>query len=225
MSRDDEARYGRTCLLALNVCPFTLRQVIDNYSLRHAGSLSLCDFLEKNKHSLFHLYAKKCCCRYLKQDRTTPMYKSQWDSLFIQNTSSCRNGKQIDCPCKYDCKSGITTKVMDITLCCLVINNICPGVDINHIKTIRDIRNKLIHAESASLDLLTYNGYWNRLGTALCQLAKIVSSTLHKGTVDLIDELENRVMDPVELRELRNLIVDENRLTDLESVRALLKKQ
>ncbi|KAK3100702.1 hypothetical protein FSP39_023975 [Pinctada imbricata] len=216
MSRDDEVRYGRACLLVLNVCPFTLRQVIDDYSLRHAGSLSLFDFLEKNKHSLFHLYAKKCCCKHLQQNRSTPMYKSQWDSLFMQNTSSCQKGKNIDCPCKYDCKPGITTKVMDVTLCCLVINNICPGVDVNHIKTIREIRNNLIHAESARLDLLTFNGYMNRVKTAVCELAKNVSITLHTETLEKIVELENRLMDPVELSELRNLIIDQRRFTDLE---------
>ncbi|KAK3099404.1 hypothetical protein FSP39_003862 [Pinctada imbricata] len=216
MSRDDEARYGRACLLVLNVCPFTLRHVIDDYSLRHAGSLSLFDFLEKNKHSLFHLYAKKCCCKHLQQNRSTPMYKSQWDSLFMQNTSSCQKGKNIDCPCKYDCKPGITTKVMDVTLCCLVINNICPGVDVNHIKTIREIRNNLIHAESARLDLLTFNGYMSRVKTAVCELAKNVSTTLHTKTLEKIVELENRLMDPVELSELRNLIIDQRRFTDLE---------
>ncbi|KAK3099656.1 hypothetical protein FSP39_007574 [Pinctada imbricata] len=216
MSRDDEARYGRACLLVLNVCPFTLRQVIDDYSLHHARSLSLCDFLEKNKHSLFHLHAKKCCCKHLQQNRSTPMYKSQWDSLFMQNTSSCQKGKNIDCPCKYDCKPGITTKVMDVTLCCLVINNICPGVDVNHIKTIREIRNNLIHAESARLDLLTFNGYMNRAETAICELAKNVSTTLHTETLEKIVELKNRLMDPAELSELRNMIIDQRRFTDLE---------
>ncbi|KAK3099497.1 hypothetical protein FSP39_005350 [Pinctada imbricata] len=35
----------------------------------------------------------------------------------------------------------------------------------------------------------------------------------------MIAELENRLMDPVELSELRNLIIDEKRFTDLEAVR------
>ncbi|KAK3099929.1 hypothetical protein FSP39_011933 [Pinctada imbricata] len=215
MSRDDEARYGRACLLVLNVCPFTLRHVIDDYSLRHAGSLSLYDFLEKNKDRLFHLYKRECCCGH--KSNKTPMYQSQWDSLYNRNTSTCLNGKRIDCPCKYDSKTSATTNVMDVTLCCLVINNICPGVDVNHIKTIREIRNNLIHAESASLDLPTYNGYWNRIKTAICQLAQNVSTMLHTDTVNKIDELETRVMDPVELSELRKLVIDEKRITDLEA--------
>ncbi|KAK3100730.1 hypothetical protein FSP39_024358 [Pinctada imbricata] len=215
MSRDDEARYGRACLLVLNVCPFTLRHVIDDYSLRHARSLSLCDFLEKNKDRLFHLYKRECCCGH--KSNKTPMYQSQWDSLYNRNTSACLNGKRIDCPCKYDGKTSATTNVMDVTLCCLVINNICPGVDVNHIKTIREIRNNLIHAESASLDLPTYNGYWKRIKTAICQLAQNVSTMLHTDTVNKIDELETRVMDPVELSELRKLLIDEKRITDLEA--------
>ncbi|KAK3099990.1 hypothetical protein FSP39_013129 [Pinctada imbricata] len=218
MSRDDEARYNRACLLVLNVCPFTLRHVINDYSLRHAGSLSLCDFLEKNKDRLFHLYKRECCCGH--KSNKTPMYQSQWDSLYItRNTWTCLNGKRIDCLCKYDGKTSATTNDMDVTLCCLVINNICPGVDVNHIKTIREIRNKLIHAESARLDQLTFNGYMNRVKTAICGLAKNVSAKLHTETLEMIVELENRLMDPVELRELRNSIIDEKRFTDLEVVR------
>ncbi|KAK3100127.1 hypothetical protein FSP39_015141 [Pinctada imbricata] len=217
MSRDDEARYNRACLLVLNVCPFTLRHVIDDYSSRHARSLSLCDFLEKNKDRLFHLYKRECCCGH--KSNKTPMYQSQWDSLYNRNTSTCLNGKRIDCPCKYDGKTSATTNVMDVTLCCLVIHNICPGVDVNHIQTVREIRNKLIHAESARLDLLTFNGYMNRVETAVCELAKNVSTVLHTETLEMIDELKNRLMDPVELRELRNLIIDQKRFSDLEAVR------
>ncbi|KAK3100270.1 hypothetical protein FSP39_017236 [Pinctada imbricata] len=40
---------------------------------------------------------------------------------------------------------------------------------------------------------------------------------LHTYTVNKIDELETRVMDPVELSELRKLVIDEKRITDLEA--------
>ncbi|KAK3099462.1 hypothetical protein FSP39_004774 [Pinctada imbricata] len=220
MSRADEARYVRMCLLVLNVCPFTLRHVIDDYSLRHDGSLSLYDFLEKNKHSLFHLYAKRCCCRHLPQNRSTPMTKRQWDLLFISipNNPSCQRDRQMDCPCKYQASASITTTDMDVTLCCLVINNICPGVDTSHIDTIKEIRNNLIHSTNASLDLRTFNGYWNRVKTSLRLLAQRVLPTLVMDTMSRITELESRLMNLDELQQLRNLILDERRIENIETV-------
>lgn len=125
MSSLDEARYGRACLLVLNICPFTLRLVIADYYTQQ-GSLSFQDFLLKQKHNLFHLLQKRCCCRR-QQSRATPMYRSQWELLYIRNTSPCRIGQQDDSPCQHDAKPGVTTNVMDLTLCCLMLKNTCPG--------------------------------------------------------------------------------------------------
>ncbi|KAK3099841.1 hypothetical protein FSP39_010565 [Pinctada imbricata] len=206
----DEARYGRTCLLVLNVCPFTLRHVIDDF-FKKQGSPDIQDFLEKNKHDLYHIMAKKCCCRLI-TSRVTPMYRSQWDLLYKRNLSPCRGKCSVggDCPCKFDAIPGITTNVMDITLCCLVIKNICQGAAINmtHIDKIRDIRNKLIHASSATLDEQTYNGYWSDVKTAILDLANMVSPTVHADTVKMIQDLETRVMNRYELEELKKVIVN-----------------
>lgn len=170
-----EARYGRACLLVLNICPFALRRVISDYYTRQ-GSLSIQDFLGKKKHDLFHLLHTRCCCRP-QQSRTTPMNNSQWDSLYMRNISSCRRGQRGDCPCQYDAKPGITTSVMDITLCCLFIKNICTGITINmaHVDTIREVRNNLIHAGSASLNDPTFLHYWNRIENAVIDIALHVS--------------------------------------------------
>ncbi|KAK3084636.1 hypothetical protein FSP39_016652 [Pinctada imbricata] len=223
MNFADEARYGRASLLILNVCPFTLRHVIDDYHLKN-GYTSLQDFLDKNKHDLYHLLNRKCCCRRI-QSRVTPMNRSQWDLLFIKNSSSCRTGYTGDCPCQYDAKPGVTSDVMDITLCCLFIKNICSrhaGINMAHIETIRTIRNHIIHAESAQLDLLTYNGYWNRIRFALLDLANNLSQTVHTDTLSMIQDIETRIMNAGELGEIRKVLVDQKRMEEVEEVCVLI---
>ncbi|KAK3084724.1 hypothetical protein FSP39_018031 [Pinctada imbricata] len=219
MSYADEARYGRMSLLLLNACPFTLRHVINDYYVKH-GYTSLQDFLDKNKHDLYHILSRRCCCRLI-QRRVTPMNRSQWDILFIKNSSSCRTGYTGDCPCQYDSKPGVTSDVMDITLCCLFIKNICSGyagINMSHIETIRVIRNQIIHAESARLDVLTFNGYWNKVRFALLDLANNVSPTVHTGTLCMIQDLETRIMNAGDLGEIRKVIVDEKRIDVVEEV-------
>ncbi|KAK3104514.1 hypothetical protein FSP39_003773 [Pinctada imbricata] len=145
------------------------------------------------------------------------MYKSQWESLFMKNTSACAKGVN-DCPCQYNARPGITTKIMDVTMCCLVINNICSGINVSDVNTIREIRNKLIHAASGHLDQLTFTDYWSKVTTALLNLAFHVSSSVHKDTLSMINELQKRVMNPEELGELRKVVMDEKRIKDLEVV-------
>ncbi|KAK3082873.1 hypothetical protein FSP39_007662 [Pinctada imbricata] len=220
----DEARYGRTSLLLLNVCPFTLRHVINDYYVKH-GYTSLQDFLDKNKHDLYHILNRRCCCRRI-QSRVTPMNRSQWDLLFSKNSSSCPKGYTGDCPCQYDAKPGVISDVMDITLCCLFIKNICTrhaGINMSHVDTIRTIRNHIIHAEKAHLDVLTYNGYWNRVRFALLDLANNVSPKVYTDTLNMIQELETRVMNASEIGEIRKLLVDQKRIEVLEEVCILNK--
>ncbi|KAK3084601.1 hypothetical protein FSP39_016113 [Pinctada imbricata] len=221
----DEARYGKTFLLLFKVCAFTLRRVIDNHHGRH-GYTSLQDFLDKNKHNLYHILKRCCCCGFI-QSSVTPMNWPQWNLLFIKNSSSCRTGYavncpyQVNCPCQYNAKPGITSDVMDITLCCLVIKNICSrhgGINMLHIETIREIRNDLIHANSPCLDLHTFNGYWKDVKTALSGLANHVPSAVYKDALNMIQELETRVMDAYELGEIRKVIVDQNRIEKAEEV-------
>ncbi|KAK3084580.1 hypothetical protein FSP39_015751 [Pinctada imbricata] len=223
MSYADEARYGRISLFLLNVCPFTLRHVINDYHNKH-GYTSLQDFLDKNKHDLYHILNRRCCCRLI-QSRVTPMNRSQWDLLFIKNSSSCRTGYTGDCPCQYDAKPGVTSDVMDITLCCLFIKNICyrhAGINMSHVDTIRTIRNHIIHADSAQLDVLTYNGYWNQVKTALLDLANHAPSTVHTDTLSMIQDLETRTMNAGEFGEIRKVLLDQKRMEEVEEVCVLI---
>ncbi|KAK3082640.1 hypothetical protein FSP39_001201 [Pinctada imbricata] len=223
MSDADEARYGRTSLLLLKVCPFTLRHVINNYHSKH-GYTSLQDFLDKNKHDLYHLLNRRCCCRLI-QSRVTPMNRSQWDLLFSKNSSSCPIGYTGIVPVNMT-QSPSHQTLWTSHYVVFFIKNICSrhaGINMSHVDTIRTIRNHIIHAEKAHLDVLTYNGYWNRVRFALLDLANNVSPKVYTDTLNMIQELETRVMNASELGEIRKLLVDQKRIEVLEEVCILNK--
>ncbi|KAK3100485.1 hypothetical protein FSP39_020864 [Pinctada imbricata] len=191
-SNEDEARYGRTCCLVLNKSVIVLRCVIE-HSFTTQGAPSFEIFLNKNEHALFHLLFKKCCCGHI--SNVTPLNKSQWELLYVRSSSVNPHGQRGECPCQYAVISGVTPDVMDVSLCCLVLRNICSGVSMPDVDTIRDVRNKLIHASNASLDATMYSTIWTNVENAMLNLAKGVSSSLRDNTQTAVRELENRLMD------------------------------
>ena len=155
----DEVRYSRLCLLMLNTCPGRLRTVIDN-SYRGVGNFET--FLNNKIHDVFHFRLRNCCCS--NTSNVTPLSRYQWDLLYARDpTRRCtvNHGRRGECPCQYNASIGITSDVLDITYCCFLLTNICPGnipqADVN---TLRQVRNELIHANSASIDEPTFNRIW-----------------------------------------------------------------
>ncbi|KAK3093458.1 hypothetical protein FSP39_015937 [Pinctada imbricata] len=211
MSVEDEIRYGRTCSLVLNKSVAVLRRVV-KHSYTTQGAPSFEVFLNNNKHTLFHLLFKQCCCG--NKSTVTPLSKYQWKLLYVQTSTRNPHGQRGECPCQYTAISGVTPDVMDVSLCCLVLSNIYPGVSMPDIDTIRDVRNKLIHASNASLDAMLYLATWNKVEAAMLNLAQGVSSTFRSDTINAVEDLKNRLMDSSELSELKALVMDEKRISE-----------
>ncbi|KAK3099713.1 hypothetical protein FSP39_008443 [Pinctada imbricata] len=95
---------------------------------------------------------------------------------------------------------------MDVTLCCLIIQNICKGINMAHIETIRDVRNKLAHATNAYLDYPTYDDYWNRVKPALIDLGSNVSIKVKEEAREKVDNLAKQDMSTKELEEVKKSI-------------------
>ena len=74
--------------------------------------------------------------------------------------------------------------------------------------TIRQVRNGLIHANTASMDAQTFNDNWKKVEQALLTLSHTVSSTFANETQKILDELKNRVIDPCELESLVAIMSD-----------------
>ena len=215
MSNMDEVRYGRLCLLTLNTCPVRLRHVIDNSYSRGVPNFEV--FLNNNIHHLFHLRFRNCCCSN-NTSTATPLNKSQLDLLFTRVSTRNRHGRRGECPCQYKAIPGVTTDVLDITLCCLFLNNICPGIPHQDVATIRQVRNDLIHASSAAIDEPTFNNIWVAVERALLNLSKSVSPSFEIETQNILQRTKNRIIDPVELEALKQIMSDHRNHESLREV-------
>ena len=212
----DEVRYGRLCLLTLNTCSARLRKVIDNSYCRGVPTFEL--FLNNNIHQLFHLRFRNCCCSN-NTSIATPLMRSQWDLLFTRVSTRNPHGRRRECPCQYSVIPGVTTDVLDITLCCLFLNNICPGIPQQDVATIRQIRNDLIHASSASVDEPTFNRTWSAVEKAMLNLSRLVSAAFETDTQTILQRMKDRVIDPAELETLKQIMSDHREYENIKEVR------
>ncbi|KAK3103832.1 hypothetical protein FSP39_022273 [Pinctada imbricata] len=221
VSQLNEARYGRACFLVLNTCPVTLRRVIDHYCST-TGFNDLEGLLNhvRNKHDLFHLSFGQCCCGHT--SRNKPLRKQQWELLYRKTYSSNPHGQQGQCYCMYSAIPGVTSDVMDVTLCCLVIRNICRGINNADIDAISSVRNQLIHASSATLEDTAYNYLWKKVETAVISLAKKADSVIEMDTKRAVQEMKDRIMNPVDLCSLKDLISDQKCMDELRQVLATM---
>ena len=213
----DEVRYSRLCLLMLNTCPGRLRTVIDN---SYRGVTNFETFLNNKIHDLFHLRFRNCCCGNL--SNVTHLSRYQWDLLYTRDSTrrcSLYRSRRGECPCQYSANTGITSDVLDITYCCFFLINICPGnipqADVN---TLRQVRNDLIHSNSASIDEPTFNGIWASVEQALLGLSRLVSPAFEANTQAILLGLKERVIDPAELAALRQIMTDHRQYDDLREV-------
>ena len=201
----DEVRYGKLSLLMLNTCPQRLRPVIDNYYSSNVPDFE--GFLNNNKHKLFHLGFMECCCSS-KRNKKTYLNKSQWDLLFTKVSTKGPHGKKTECPCCYSAISGVSTDVLDVTYCCVLLFNICPGIPEQDVTAIRLVRNDLIHASSATIDEQTFYNTLNKLEQALLNLSRLVSPVFESETRHILQNLKDRLIDPTELEALKQLMTD-----------------
>ena len=211
----DEVRYGRLCLLTLNTCPARLRKVIDNSCCRGVPSFEF--FLNNNIHKLFHLRFRNCCCSN-NTSTATPLMRSQWDLLFTRVSTMNHYGRRGKCPCQYKANQGVNTDVLDITLCCLFLYNICPGIPQQDVATIRQVRNDLIHASSASIDEPTFNTIWSAVEQAMLNLSRLVSPAFEMDTQNILQRMKHRVIDPAELEALKQIMTDHREYKQLKEV-------
>ena len=199
----DEARYSRLCLLIIRVCPVTLRKVIDHFYSSSVADFEI--FLNTNIHALFHLRFRFCCCPIRRNAQ--PMTKPQWDTLFTRvSTTNC--GYTGDCPCQYKAIAGVTSDVLDVTLCCLFLTTLCPHISQADVNTIRQVRNELIHTSTARVNEPTFYTNWNRIEQALLNLSNTVSPAITNDTRATLQTLKERVIDPAELEALKTIMTD-----------------
>ena len=213
----NEIRYGRLCLCMLHICPLRLRKIIDNSYHRSAPDFEAFLNNDDNRHYLFHLRSGICDCGHRRDE--TVINNVQWNMLYEPPRTCQRHSG--NCPCRYKAKTGVTSNVLDITLCCLFLSNICPGIqqrDLNHVDTIRQVRNRIIHAKTASIPEQTFNELWQKVKTALIGLSQLVSAAFKEETRKSVDELARCTLDSHVLDSLKNIMKDHREYDSLKKV-------
>ena len=76
------------------------------------------------------------------------------------------------------------------------------------VATIRQVRNELIHARSASIDEVTFNTTWIRVEQALLKMSRLVSPSYETDTQNILQALKDKVVDPAELDALKQIMID-----------------
>ena len=216
----DEARFGRLSLLALRTCPERLRGVIDNSYGASVNNFET--FLCTNIHALFHLRFRRCCC-HTSCSNVTPMTKPQWDELFTRvSTTNLHSGYTGECPCQYRALPGVTSDVLDVTLCCLFLTNLCQHIPQAVVDTIRQVRNTLIHTKTARVDEPTFQDLWNKMEQSLLNLSNTVSPAFTNDTRAALQTLKDRVIDPTELEALKAIMTDHRDYNSVKQVCIIL---
>ena len=216
-TEEDEVRFGKITLLLLNTCPIYLRPAVDH----HNTNRDFETFVTVNKHPLFHRIKdfQDCCdgTNCIHKTRNKHLFRKQWDKLYIpQPTSVCPRNVRGDCPCKFEAKAGITSGVMDITLCCFILTFIGGQKRfVRYVHKIRDIRNEMIHIDNGYLDAQQFNDYWTDIEQSLRNIASTVSQTLRNEVTNALRTLKDRLIDPVELETLRTIMLQLGKQDDI----------
>ena len=138
--------------------------------------------------------------------------------LYYKISTRNPHGRRGECPCQYKAKNGVTSDVLDITFCCLFLTNFCSGISQTDVDTIRQVRNGVIHANTASIDQQNFNDKWKEVEQALLNLSHTVSSAFECETQTILDDLKNRVIDPRELESLVTIMKDHRNYDNLKQV-------
>ncbi|CAC5360040.1 unnamed protein product [Mytilus coruscus] len=161
MSNEDGRRrfFVILCVLYEVVAPL-FRQHIEKH-FRSNGFLTFYDFLNYQKHSIFHMKYRKKCCKdktNCPQNPQTPLQEYQYKQLYTVKSCACS-----PCHCNISANS-IKLDDIDISLCCLLLNvcSISPN-EKTAFDTLRKCRNSFSHNVDCQLNEQDYKQSWSDL--------------------------------------------------------------
>ncbi|CAG2195880.1 unnamed protein product [Mytilus edulis] len=166
-------------------------------------------FLNHHKHILFHQFIPKvtCCeCKYLSlaaQFKRGSLNANQFDKLYIRQTVQIVKGHEHKdsndeikqhCLCQYSAEQQINVDCMDISLMHAVIKACCPVGSIpgdpNTLFQIKQIRNKLVHHGSCSMDINEFEDHWKSLEKCVLKYARMVATSYERKVKSEIQRLK-----------------------------------
>lgn len=161
MSNEDCRRRFFVILCALHeVAAPLFRQHIEKH-FRSMGLLTFRDFLNSQKHSIFHMKYRKQCCKDKKNCPKNPktfLQEFQFLQLYTLKGGACS-----PCHCKLSA-NNISLDDIDMSLSCLLLNicSLAPN-DKQAFNTLRKCRNTFSHNVECQLSEQDYKKSWSDL--------------------------------------------------------------
>jgi len=172
MSSREEENYYRL----FHLISTTGKEILVTYMSEKLQGTSLQDFLENNKHIIFHFWQNKihcCLCRgSSNSSRCQILNRKQWNILFVNNTNTCMNCIN-NCVCEYSAKIGIGFGVFDISLItCIILNCVTMSTQVKpHIERIRVLRNTTDHKPQKQLTNQEFEDHWQEVRSCILNIA------------------------------------------------------
>lgn len=152
-------------------------------------------FLNKEKHTLVHMYDTSPCCNcksetiirdgLLTRKQLLLLYKS--DETKQIHDSKKLVGRKLSsiCICKYSAKVDIEVKDLDLSLATLIIakcRTCDPGIDI-WIQKIKDMRNEIFHLSNIhEIADDKFIRKWNEIEGSIMEIANCINNVYHEET-------------------------------------------
>ncbi|VDI48011.1 Hypothetical predicted protein, partial [Mytilus galloprovincialis] len=145
-----------------------------------AKQKTLPDFLNENKHDIFHMQNNNMSCSLcnngIKPTVKGSIGKADWDLLFKTSTG-------YDDPNNYSAIQGITSGNLNSNLSYQLL--LAFSDEIKSSKQLREFRNQIAHHVSLTIKVDEFEQKWSEIETILIQL-----SNTYKGDIDMKEKLQ-----------------------------------
>ena len=153
------------------------------------------EFLNKHREVLFHLKGRYCCCGDNKQ-RNSILTKDQWNNLFMVSTTHAHcqyRTHNIDCFHTYEAHPWLTVEneVVDFSLLCVLLRNICDSKYKKTIETVQLNRNEVIHNGKSRLSEGDFEILWSKAMISLSEVALYVSKESEEQAIKEAGDIYN----------------------------------
>lgn len=201
-----EIHFYRLVALLMEVPPEVIRKYISTNILSNGEKFQ--EYLEKNKHTLFHLYESMNCCMCVKNGKrklSKTLSKDQFRILFKsyhekQNNSHKKySGERLvqTCICHHVPIQDIDVSVLDITLANVILTK-CENIPhergvYNWLEQIVKVRNALFHlTDVRSIDDNKYTYYWNFISGSVDGLSNLVGKHYNESVKNKVNEIKKK---------------------------------
>lgn len=153
------------------IYPKALRRLLHLEALNQNAN-TFVEFINNRRETLFHLRGKYCCCG---SRQHSVLKQAEWNVLFKTHINKCPNNGT-DCFHMFKAPEWLTVDMLEFSLACVLLRNICHRRYENIVKTAQLHRNEVIHTEKSSIGEDEFELLWRKAVTSASDIAARVST-------------------------------------------------